>query len=134
MRRSRPVRVPPREQPDGPSPQFLNSVQRSLPRAMNEKIASVIELIRASDLEGAKKEVEALAQTAKSERDRGGLMALNGILVSISRGKDRMLQTWESGKVARAANAIRKSQMADDWDRGYADILTSYSKIAQRKQ
>ena len=92
-----------------------------------------MELIRASNLEEAKKQIETLAQTVKAERDRGSLMALNGILVSISRGKDGTLQSWEPEKVARAANTIRKSQMADDWDRGYADVLTNYAKLTQKK-
>jgi hypothetical protein len=99
---------------------------------LKDKIASALELIVKSDLEGAKKQIADMAQTAKSERDRGSLMALSGILASISRGKEGTMQTWEPEKMSRAAVTVRKSQMADDWDRGYADVLTNYSKLAQK--
>lgn len=99
---------------------------------MKEKLASIVDLIRASRTDEAKKEVEALAQAVKSDRDRGSLMALAGILASISKGKDGTLQSWESAKVARAANTIKKSQLADDWDRGYAEVLSAYSRPDQK--
>ena len=101
---------------------------------MHGKITSIMELIKASNFEEARKQVDALAQTMKSERDRGSLMALNGILTSISKGKEGTLQSWQPEKVARAANMIRKSQMADDWDRGYAEVLVSYSKLDKKTQ
>ena len=99
---------------------------------MNEKMAAVMDLIRRSDLDGAKKQIEALTQTVKNDRDRGSLMALSGIIASISRGKDGAMQTWEPDKMARASLTVKKSQLADEWDRGYADVLTNYSKLAQK--
>lgn len=95
-------------------------------------MASVLESLIASDMEGAKKQVESLAQTVKSDRDKGSLMALTGILASISKGKEGTMQTWEREKIARAATTIRKSQMADEWDIGYADVLSNYAKLNQK--
>ena len=85
------------------------------------------------DIENAKKKIEALAQNVRTERDKGALMAANGILASISKGKEGTLQTWDEEKVARAADAIRKSQMSDDWDRGYADVLSNYAKLLKKR-
>jgi hypothetical protein len=101
---------------------------------LKEKMASVLEALIASDMEGAKKQLETLAQTVKSDRDKGSLMALNGILASMSKGKDGTMQTWEHDKIARAATTIRKSQMADEWDIGYAEVLSNYAKLTQKKQ
>ena len=96
-------------------------------------MASVLEAIRTSDLEGAKRQIEALAQSVKSDRDKGSLTALSGILSSISRAKEGTMQTWEPEKLSRAAVTVKKSQMADDWDRGYADVLANYARLTLKK-
>lgn len=99
---------------------------------MNEAMASVLESLKAADLEAARKKVEAIGQTTRTERDRGALAAASGILTSISKGKEGALQTWSEDKVARAADMVKKSQMADDWDRGYADVLSGYAKLLKK--
>ena len=75
---------------------------------LKEKMASVLELIRKSDLESAKKQLEFLAQSAKSDRERGSIAALSGIVASISRGKEGTMQTWEPEKMSRAAATIKR--------------------------
>ena len=101
---------------------------------MNEKFAAVLDLLVNSDLEGARGQIQTLAQAVKSDRDRGSLTALSGILASISRSKEGAMQTWDSEKMSRAAASVKSSQMADDWDRGYADVLTNYSKLSQKRK
>lgn len=100
---------------------------------MREKIAAILESLKNSDLEGAKKQIEVQLQTVKNDRDKGGLTAASGILSTMSKGKEGTLQTWDHEKIARAADTIRKSQMSDDWDQGYADVLGSYAKLLQKK-
>ncbi|MDG6913937.1 MAG: hypothetical protein JRN34_03835 [Nitrososphaerota archaeon] len=92
-------------------------------------IATILDSLLKSDLDEAKRRIQALLPTATSEKERGSLMAAAGILASITKGKDGTLQTWDSAKVERAAKSITSNQMADDFDRGYADTLLSYSKL-----
>ncbi len=101
---------------------------------MQHDIASIIESLAKSDLDEAKQKIQALLPDVKSERERGSLTAAAGILASMAKGKDSTLQTWESAKVERAAKSITSSQMADDFDRGYADTLLSYSKLTAGSQ
>lgn len=98
---------------------------------MYEGVSSVLESLRNSDLEGAKRMLDALSPEVKSERERGSLFAATGIYVSMSRGKEGTLQSWGQDRMARAAKSVESSQMADDFDRGYAETLLDYAKLMQ---
>ena len=75
-----------------------------------------MESLRDSDLDGARKKLEAIATEAKTERERGSLLAASGIYSSMVKAKDGALQTWGGDRIARAAQSIRQSQMADEFD------------------
>ena len=101
---------------------------------MNQGVASVLESLKASDLDAARSKIQEMMEKARNDREKGSVMAAAGILASMSKGKDGTVQTWEAQKVARAAQAIRRSQMADDWDRGYAETLSSYARLLSSKE
>ncbi len=86
-----------------------------------------------ADTEGARKKIAEIAGQVKSERERGALLAAQGICTSISKAKEGTMQSWDQGRVIRAAQSIVSSQMADDFDRGYAETLLSYSKLIEQK-
>ncbi len=101
---------------------------------MNEAVTSVIESLNKSDMEEAKKKVELLLAQAKTEREKGSVLAAAGILASVSKGKEGGMQNWDQEKILRAAQSIKKSQMSDDWDVGYADTLLGYVKLLKKGQ
>jgi hypothetical protein len=100
-------------------------------RTVHEGVSSILESLRSSDLDGAKRKLEALSPDAKSERERGSLLAAAGIYASMLKGKEGTLQSWDQGRIARAAKSVESSQMADDFDRGYAETLLDYAKLMQ---
>ena len=97
-------------------------------------IASILDSLRRSDLEDAKRKIQALMPEVRTERERGSLLAAAGIYSSMAKAKDGTMQTWDSGRVERAAKSITASQMADDFDVGYAEALLSYSKLTESSQ
>ena len=98
-------------------------------RVVYEGVVSILESLRNSDLEEAKKKIDALAAEVKTEREKGSLLAASGIYASMSKAKDGAMQTWDQERIVRAAHSIRESQMADEFDAGYADTLLDYSKM-----
>ncbi len=99
---------------------------------MNEAVASVLESLKKPDLEGARQKLDVLLAQAKTEREKGSVMAAAGILSSLSKGREGGMQTWDQEKMTRAAQSIKKSQMSDDWDLGYADTLLGYVKLLKK--
>jgi len=102
-------------------------------KTVHEGVSSVLECLRSSDLEGARRKVDALLPEVKSERERGRLLAATGIITSISKGKEGTLQSWDGDRIARAAKTIESSQMADDFDRGYAETLLDYARFMPKQ-
>jgi len=100
-------------------------------KVVYEGVSSILQSLRSSDLEGARRKLEALAPEVKGETERGSLLAAAGILASISKAKDGTLQSWDGERIARAAKSITSSQMADEFDQGFAETLLSYSKLMQ---
>jgi len=98
-------------------------------KVVYEGVSSVLESLKNSDLDGAKKKLESIAPEVKTERERGSLLAASGIYASIIRAKEGRMQTWDHDRVVRAAQSIREGQMADEFDAGYADTLMEYSKL-----
>jgi len=98
---------------------------------VHEGVSSVLEFLRNSDLQGAKRTLDALSPDVKSERERGSLFAAAGIYASMMKGKDGTLQSWSQDRIVRAAKSVESSQMADDFDRGYAETLLDYAKLMQ---
>ena len=98
-------------------------------KTVHEGVSSILESLRNSDLVGAKRKIDALSPDVKSERERGSLLAAAGIYASMSKGKEGTLQSWGQDRITRAAKSIESSQMADDFDRGYAETLRDYAKF-----
>lgn len=99
---------------------------------MNQAVAGVLEAIRKPDLEDAKAKLAIIMSQAKTDREKGSIMAAAGILASVSKGKEGGMQSWKEEKIAQAAQKIKKNQMADDWDLGYADTLLGYAKLLKQ--
>lgn len=98
---------------------------------MQASIASILDSLVRSDLEEAKRKLQALTPEVKSEKERGGLLAAAGIYASISKAKEGRMQTWDTARIERAAKSIIASQMADEFDLGYSEALMNYSKLTQ---
>lgn len=103
-------------------------------KAVQATIASILESLRHSDLEEARRKIQALTPEVRSERERGGLLAAAGIYASMSKAKEGTMQTWDNARIERAAKSISASQMADDFDAGYAETLLNYSKLTLSTQ
>lgn len=105
-----------------------------LAKVVQASIASILDSLRRSDMEDAKRKIQALMPEVKTERERGSLMAAAGIYASMSKAKGGAMQTWDSARVERAARSIVGSQLADDFDAGFADTLLNYSKLTAAGQ
>ena len=105
-----------------------------LTKVVQASIASILDSLKRSELDEAKRKIQALMPEVKSEREKGSLLAAAGIYSSMSKGKEGGLQTWDSARVERAAKSIIGSQMADEFDQGYAETLLSYSKLTAGTQ
>ncbi len=103
-------------------------------KAVQETIASILDSLRQSDLEEAKRKIQALTPELRSERQRGELLAAAGIYSSMAKAKEGTMQTWDTARIERAAKSITVSQMADDFDMGYAETLLNYSKLTADSQ
>ncbi|HUH82817.1 MAG TPA: hypothetical protein VLX33_02935 [Nitrososphaerales archaeon] len=101
---------------------------------MQASIASILDSLKRSDLEEAKRKIQALTPEVRSERERGGLLAASGIYASMSKAKEGTMQSWDTARIERAARSITASQMADDFDVGYAETLLNYSKLTANSQ
>ncbi len=96
-----------------------------------EGVSSILESLRNSDLESAKRKLDALSPEVKTEKERGSLLAAAGICASMTKAKDGTMQSWDQERIVRAATSITSNQMADDFDHGYAETLINYSKLMQ---
>jgi len=100
-------------------------------KVVQESIASILDSLRRSDLDEAKRKLQALTPEVKSEREKGGLLAAAGIYASMTKAKGGAMQTWDSARLERAAKSITASQMSDEFDAGYAETLLNYSRLTQ---
>ncbi len=94
-------------------------------------MAEIMQLIANSELEAANKKVTAISASVRTERMRGSLAAVNGIMISMTKKKEGSLPSWDEEKAVRAAHQILKSEMLDDFDRGYAETLVKYGKLTK---
>ena len=94
-------------------------------------IASILDSLRRSDLEGAKRKIQALAPEIRSDRERGGLLAASGIYSAMSKAKEGTMQNWDRATVERAAKSITSSQLSDEFDVGYAETLLNYARLGE---
>jgi len=103
-------------------------------KIVQESIVSILDSLRKSDLEEAKRRIQALTPEVRSEKERGGLLAAAGIYASMAKGKEGTMQTWDNARIERAAKSITASQMSDEFDAGYAETLLNYSRLIRGSQ
>lgn len=93
----------------------------------------MLEALTHSDVDEARKRIEEISRVAKTDRERGILAAARGIAASMAKAKSGTFQTWDQDKIVRAAEAIRMSQMSDEFDIGFSETLVSYAKLLPKK-
>jgi len=103
-------------------------------RIVQESIASILDSLRKSNLEEAKQRIQSLMPEVKSDWQRGELLAAAGIYSSMAKAKEGTMQTWDSARIERAAKSITASQLADEFDMGYAETLQNYAKLTASNQ
>jgi hypothetical protein len=103
-------------------------------KIVQESVSSILESLARSDLEGAKRKLQAIAPDVRNEKERGSLFAATGIYASMTKGKEGTMRSWDSDRIERAAGTITSSQLSDEFDLGYAETLLSYSKLTQKSQ
>lgn len=96
---------------------------------MQASIASILDSLKRSELDEAKRKIQSLMPEVKTEKERGSLLAAAGIYASMMKSKGGSMPTWDNARIERAAKSIISSQLADDFDAGYAETLMSYSKL-----
>jgi hypothetical protein len=101
-------------------------------KVVSESVSSILESLAHSDLDGAKKRIQAIAPDLRNDREKGSLLAASGILASMSKGKEGTMQSWDSERLERAAKTITSNQLSDEFDVGYAETLLNYSRLTQR--
>jgi hypothetical protein len=101
---------------------------------VHEGVSAVLESLKGSDLDGAKKMLETIGGEVRTERERGSLLAATGIYSCIVKSKDGAMQSWDQGRLTRAAQSIRGSQMADEFDAGFAETLMSYTRLSMKTE
>ena len=103
-------------------------------KTVTEGVASVLDALTHSDVDEARKRIEEISHDVKTDRERGILAAARGIATAMAKGKGGTLQTWDQEKITRAAEAIRSSQMSDEFDFGFAETLLGYARLLPRKE
>ena len=103
-------------------------------KVVQESIESILDSLRRSDLDEAKQRIQALAPEVKTERQRGELLAATGIYSSMAKAKEGTMRTWDAGRIERAAKSVTSSQLADEFDAGYAETLLNYAKPTANSQ
>ena len=103
-------------------------------KLVQESIASILDSLNRSDLDEAKQRIQALMPEVKTDRQRGEFLAAAGIYASMAKAKEGTMQTWDAGRIERAARSITSSQLADEFDMGYAETLLNYAKLTANSQ
>jgi hypothetical protein len=101
-------------------------------KAVYAGVSSILESLKNSDLDDAKRKIQALSPEVRNEKERGSLLAAAGILASMTKAKEGTMQSWDSARLERAAKSIVSSQMADEFDQGYAETLATYARLTQK--
>lgn len=103
-------------------------------KTVTQGVASVLEALQHENVDEARKMIEEISHEVKTDREKGILAAARGIATSMAKGKEGTLQVWDQAKVFRAAGTLISSQMADDFDYGFAETLVEYAKLLPQKE
>jgi hypothetical protein len=101
-------------------------------KAVYAGVSSILEALRSSNMDDARRRIQVLSTEVRSERDKGSLLAAQGIYASMAKAKEGTMQSWDAARIERAAKSIVSNQMADEFDQGYAETLINYSKLTQK--
>jgi hypothetical protein len=102
-------------------------------RAVYAELSSVLESVSRGELEEAKRKLQSLGPEMKTDRERGSFLAASGIYSSVAKSRAGAMQSWTPERMERAVASVTSSQMADDFDRGYADTVRSYFALILKK-
>ena len=106
--------------PSPPPPTMLSAGM------LREEVDVILDLIAASKYEEAKQRMELLRPQVASEYGKGALLALNGIVTTVTKSKGGEL--LDGVKTLRTAERIANTQTLDDVDRGYFQTITKWAK------
>jgi len=93
---------------------------------LREEVDVILELIATSKVEEAKQRMELLRPQVASEYGKGALLALGGIVTTVTKSKGGEL--LDKVKTLRTAERIANKQTLDDVDRGYFQTVTKWVK------
>lgn len=93
---------------------------------LREEVDVILDLIAASKMDEARQRMELLRPQVTSDYGRGALLALSGIMTTLTKSKGGELLDKE--KTRRTTERIMSVQMLDDVDRGYFQTLTKWMK------
>ncbi len=103
-------------------------------RHVQGSVSSILESLRNSQMDEAKRKLQTLASEVKTEREKGSLQAAYGIYWSVTKAKEGTMQTWDAARLERAVSSVRGSQFSDEFDQAYGETLLAYSKLIQKQQ
>ena len=100
---------------------------------LKEEVGVILDLLAQSKTEEAKQRVQLLLPQVSSEFGKGAVLALNGIVNTITKpkGNDQFL---DPEKVYGTTERITKVQMLDDLDRGYLQTLAKWAKRKKKER
>lgn len=100
---------------------------------LKEEVDVIFDLLAQSKTEEAKQKVHLLMPQVSSEFGKGTVLALNGIVNSITKPKGND-QALNPEKVYSTTERITKVQMLDDLDRGYLQTLAKWAKRRKKER
>ncbi len=100
---------------------------------LKEKVDVILDLLAQSKTDEAKQKVQLLMPQVSSEFGKGAVLALNGIVNSITKPKGND-QALNPEKVSSTTERIAKVQMLDDLDRGYVQTLARWAKRKKKER
>ena len=93
---------------------------------LREEVDVILDLLATSKFEEAKQRTELLRPQVASEYGKGALLALNGIVTTVTKSKGGEL--LDKVKTTRTVERIANTQTLDDVDRGYFQTITKWVK------
>ncbi len=93
---------------------------------LRDEVDVIIDLIAASKMDEARQRMELLRPQVTSEYGKGAMLALNGIVTTLTKSKGGELLDRE--KTRRTTERIMNIQMLDDVDQGYFQTLAKWTK------
>ncbi len=97
------------------------------------KVDGILDLLAESKTDEAKQMVQLLLPEVSSEFGKGAVLALNGIVNTMTKPKGND-QTLDPERVYGTTERLTKVQVLDDLDRGYMQTLAKWAKRKKKSQ